>query len=440
MESWVDECRKTLRLAGPLVGAQGAIMSMAVVDNLVVGRLGPGPLAAMAMALTLYYFCYIIIIGILTTVGPLVSTAVSRGEAVGPTVRRAWLLSLTLSVGMIAACRQGHVLLPLLGQDPKLVPRADEFLRSASWGVPAATGYLALRQFTEGTGDTRASVVISGLAACINPFLDLGLILGRFGLPRLEMSGAGLALSTANWIAFLCLVGYLACNRRYRAWPFWRGSGGTSMLGLLKLGLPMGGSLLSEMSFFAVMTLLMGTLGTVQLASHQIAMNVCSLFFTLPLGLSFAAALRLGEAAGRHDANAVRRAGRTSIAMVLVTQCASCACFLLFAERIVSCYTEAVPVVALAARLLRMGALFQVFDGLQVVGMGMLRGLLDTRVPFLNAIFSYWLVGVPCGVWLAFSRHWGPIGLWTGLITGLLVAACLHQWRFHRLSRGPAFG
>lgn len=420
------------------MGAQVLSMSMSVVDNVVVGRLGRAPLAAMAMGVALYSFAFVIAIGLLSAVSPLVSSLVGAGqpERVGPTVHRGLLLSIVLAGGMVYVFHVSDHVLLALGQDPALVPLARQFLVSAAWGAPAVTGFVALRQFTEGVSDTRPSMIISGVAALLNPLVDITLILGWGPFHGMGLQGAGYALAVPNWLMVTLMLGYLRLNPRYRQYRFWdpADAPGRSLRDILRLGLPLSGSLLSEVSFFASATLLMGTLGTRNLAAHQIALNACSFAFMVPLGLSMAIAIRVSEAVGRGDMAGARRAGHSGALLTLITQAISATCFLLLAHAIVRLYTGDEAVVETAAGLLRIGGFFQLFDGLQVVGMGMLRGVMDTRVPFIASLLSYWVVGVAAGLFMTFRLHWGPVGLWYGMVVGLGCAALAHQWRFQRVT------
>jgi MATE family multidrug resistance protein len=437
------ELRDSFALAWPLAGAQLLGLSMAFVDNVIVARLGPGPLAAMAMAIGVISVVQVFCIGMLAPLSALVSQEVGAGRAdtVGRTVHRGLMLAFMLAAVMIGCCFAAAPLLRALHQDPALIPGARSFLVALSAGVPGLLGYFALRQLTEGVGDTRPSIVIAGVAALLNVVLDYGLVYGRFGLPRLELVGSGLGTAICQWAMFIGLLAYVRFHPRYAVYHLDQGEAddGHSLREIVALGLPMSGSLLAEVGFFACATLTMGTIGVREQASHQIALNACSFLFMIPLGLSFAASIRVSRARGAEDGAGMARAGEAGTILACAIQLVSAACFFFIPERIAALYTSDPGLEALAVRLLRIAALFQLFDGVQVVTMGLLRGLLDTRVPFLVTLFSYWGVGVPSALLLAFHFGLGPSGLWYGMVIGLGTAAVLLQARFWReVRRGAA--
>jgi len=235
---------------------------------------------------------------------------------------------------------------------------------------------------------------------------------------------------------FLSMLAYAHWNPRYREFHLESASSsrGHSVAEILHVGLPLGGSLLAEVAFFCGATLVMGTISVHAQASHQIALNAASVTFMVPLGISFAVAIRMGRACGANDHAAARLAGQAGLILALGVQTVAAGCFLLVPHAIARLYTEDATIIPLAVVLVRIAGLFQWFDGIQVVSMGMLRGLLDTRLPFVITVVSYWLVGTPCALLLAFRAGCGPSGLWYGMVAGLGVAALLLQLRFwHRV-------
>ena len=410
---------------------------MVFVDNLVVARLGPEALASMAMATSIVVILQVLCLGMLSPISALVSQAVGAGrpEDVGPTLRRGMFLALAMSAVIVMLFTISDHLLLALGQDPALVPQAKQFLLALSWGIPATLGYVTMRQLTEGVSDTHPSVVVAACAAVLNLGLDVGLVFGMWGFPRLELVGAGIATASASWFMFLCMLAYVRWNPRYREYCLGSTAPdrGHSLAEIIRVGLPLGGSLLAEIVFFCGATLVMGVIGMHAQASHQIALNAASVTFMVPLGISFAVAIRVSRARGARDTQGIRLAGQAGLILALGAQTLAAACFLLIPGSIAHLYTSNPALTPLAVSLLRIGGLFQWFDGIQVVGMGMLRGLLDTRLPFVLTVISYWLVGTPCALYLAFGLKWGPVGLWFGMVAGLGAAAILLQLRFWKL-------
>jgi MATE family multidrug resistance protein len=279
-----------------------------------------------------------------------------------------------------------------------------------------------------------------GLAVLVP--LDWILIYGRLGLPALGARGSGIANALALWLQLLAFAAYLRFGRRFRHLdlfarmerPDWRAIGQ-----LLWIGVPMAVTLLMEAGLFVISALLISRLGTVVIDGHQIAINVASVTFMVPLGLALAVTVRVGHAAGRGDATAVRYAGFTGIALTLATQAVSATLMLAIPHAIAHVYSGDPRVIALAAQLLVLAGIFQFSDGIQVVSNGALRGLKDTRVPMLITVFAYWVVGMPIGAWLAFGAGYGVRGMWVGLIAGLTAAALLLFARWAMQTRGDGW-
>ncbi len=434
-----QECQTTLRLAGPVMGAQFLQFGMVLTDNIMVGRLGPSPLAAMAMATALFSFIFIFSIGILSALSPLVSQAHGAKDdaRIGPVTRQGLRICLALSVVIIFAFKASPPLLHWLKQEPQLIPVAKAYLDAVCWGIPAALGYLCLRQLTEGVLDTKPSLLIALIGLLLNIVADYALIFGNLGLPRLEVVGAGYATAIISWAMFLAMLLYILVRPTYKKFglfrpPFkteWRTIGE-----ILRLGLPLGGIWVCEVGFFVTNTLLMGTIGTLELAAHQVAINAASFTFMIPLGLSIGVSIRVGHYIGEKNWSGVRRGGNAGFILAFLFMSLSAFCFLVFPAQITRIYSNDVQLLEITVQFLMIAGAFQLFDGLQVVGVGALRGLKDTRVPLLATIVSYWLMGLPFGYFIAFHTAAGPQGLWWGMVLGLSTAALLHFSRFRWLT------
>ena len=433
------EIRDTLHLAWPLVGAQVLAMSNVFVDSLFVARLGSGSLAALSMSLGLLSTVEIVCIGLLSPLSVFVSQEMGAGrpEVVGATLRRGLSFAFALGVAMAGLTLASGEALRALGQDLSLIPSARAFLIALAPGMPAKLGYLALRQLPEGVSDTRPSVVAAALALLLNAVLDYGLVFGNLGMPRLGLVGSGLATAACQWLMFGGLLAYVWRNPRYEKFKLGRGEvdDGHSIGQIVRLGLPLGGSLLAEVGFFSAATFVVGLIGVKAQASHQIALMAASFMFMMPLGLSFALAIRVSRARGARDAVAVQRAAEAGMLVTLTLQCVTAVVFLVVPGAVVSLYTDDPSLTPLATSLVRIAGLFQLFDGIQVASMGLLRGMLDTRVPFAITVVSYWAVGMPVSLLLAFALGFGAMGVWYGIVAGLGCAALLLQWRLWRLLR-----
>ncbi len=433
----ISEAKRILRLAFPMIVTQVLWMTMPIVDNMMVGKLGSHALAAMAIATTYYWLLQLVCFGILSTVNPLVAHAWGGGRTqdLRRILQSALLLSLFLSVVMIGALGVGKILLLKLGQDPVLLGISQKYLSQIMWGVPFHLGFIVFRQFFDALENPRPTIFLVLCGALLNATLDYALIYGNWGFPRMGVAGAGLATSLAQMLLCLGLAGYLVFFQKIQNLNLLRKLEIKKELlfEMLRLGLPSSGAMLAEMIYFSGSTLLMGLLGTLEVAAHQIALNVASATFMVPLGVSIAVSVRVGIGAGKQDLKSVQQSGRAGFFICFILGSFNAALLLLFAENIVHFYTRDPAVVEMARGLIVIAGIFQIFDGLQVLGIYALRGIKDTRIPFLNTLVSYGLVGMGLSLWLTFHKHQGPMGFWTGMVVALALAAVLHQQRFKKL-------
>ena len=434
------ELRATLVLALPLIAGQLCAVGMNVVDTVLAGQLGASTLAAVAIGTAIWMMVIMVAIGLMLAVPPSVAHLVGAGRKheVGSLYRQAlWLAAITgilLGLGLQLAPR----ILAIAKTDPTIVPEALAFLEALAFGAPAQCLFFVSRGLSEGLGLTRPTLWFSALGVVLLAPLGYVLMHGKLGLPAMGARGLGLAYAIALWVQTAAILIYLGRHRNYRDLrlfgrfepPQW-----SSIAGLLAIGIPMGITVVMEGGLFIATALLIGSLGAITTAAHQVAINVASVAFMIPLGLAMAITIRVGHAVGREDVGGVRYAGFVGIGLVLVTQTISASVLALMAQPIAGLYTRDATVVALAAQLMLFAAVFQLSDGIQAASNGALRGLKDTRVPAALAAFSYWAVGMSCGWWLAFERGLGAKGLWLGLIAGLSVAAVLLFTRFALLAR-----
>jgi MATE family multidrug resistance protein len=433
----VHEVGATVRLALPLVAAQLAAVGTNVVDAVLSGHFSAHVLGAVAVGTSVWTLAIVSGIGVMMAVPPSVAQldGARRRPEVGAVFRQALWLAVMLGVLLWFGVRHAEPLVNLIGVTPSLRHDVNEFLHAISWGAPALACYFTLRGLSEGLSLTRPSMMFSlGGLAVLAP-LGYVFMFGKLGLPPQGARGCGIATALVLWLEMLGFLVYVLCHRNYRGlnlferfeWPHWRRIGA-----LLHIGLPMAVTLLAEAGLFVATALLIGTMGEDVVASHQVAINVASVFFMIPLGLAMAITVRVGNAVGRDDARGVRYAGFCGIGLALVTQLVSATLMLGLPHAIAGLYTGNPRVIALAAQLLVLAGLFQFSDGIQVASNGALRGLKDTRVPMAITLFAYWGVGMPVGWWLAFPHGLGARGMWMGLIAGLSVAAVLLFTRFWR--------
>jgi MATE family multidrug resistance protein len=443
MAVWRREFREMGLLAVPLVLAQLAQNGMSVVDTLMVGRLGARDLAGIALGGSTFTFVFILCMAVLFAVGPMVAQAHGgrRPEDAARATRQGLWMALALSVPGVIVFLEAGPLLVLAGQDAATAAASAAYLRAMAWGFPFALAFTALRGFLEGQGDTRPILVVAALGVGLNVIANEVLMFGRLGFPRLGLVGTGYATSVVYAVMALLIAVYLRARyRRYRVFAGMRQPDLGTLRELVRIGWPISFTLGFEVGLFWLTALLMGRFGDAALAGHQIALQSASTTFMVPLGISIAAGVRVGQAAGRSDPGGVARGGVVGITLSALFMACAAALFWLAPDAVIGLYLPVhapgnAEVVAFARRFLAIAAIFQVFDGTQVSASGSLRGLKDTRVPMLLTLVAYWLVGVPVGVWLAFGSGAGPSGLWFGLVAGLATAAALLVTRFVRLLR-----
>jgi len=433
----VHEMRATVRLALPLVLAQLAAIGSNVIDAVLAGHVSAHVLGAVAVGASIWSLAIVSGIGMMMAVPPSVAQLDGAGRRleVGAVFRQALWLALGMGVLLWFAVRHAAPLIDLIGVAPSLRHDVQAFLLAISWGAPALTCYFALRGLSEGLSLTRPSMYFSLGGLLLLVPLGYVLMFGRLGIPPQGAHGCGVATAIVLWLEMLAFGIYVTRHPNYRGlglfdhfeWPhLWR------IGALVHIGLPMAVTLLAEAGLFVATALIISTLGEEVIASHQVAINIASLFFMIPLGLAMAITVRVGNAVGRGDERGVRYAGFCGIGLTLVTQLFSAGLMLGLPHFIATLYTRDPQVIALASQLIMLAGLFQFSDGIQVASNGALRGLKDTRVPMAITLFAYWMIGMPVGWWLAFHRGMGARGMWMGLIAGLSVAAVMLFVRFWR--------
>lgn len=434
------EVRRTLVLAAPLMVGQLTNFGMNFVDTVMAGRLGTVDLGAIAVGSAVWSAGALFSLGVLLAVSATVSQldGAGRRSQAGEFTRQALWLALALGIGLVGLALGAGPLMDALEVDEAVASVSMGYLRAIAWGAPGLVLMLTLRFFSEGTGHTRPTMYVGLLGIALNIPLNWLLMFGNLGFPRLGAVGAGWATAIVLWLQLLLMIAWIGKRPQYRPFGvFARFSlpNPREIIALLKVGLPIGFMVLMEGGLFVASALLIGTLGALPVAAHQVAMNYTGLVFMVPLGLAGAITVRVGNAIGRGDPEGARRAGLVGMGIAIVFAVFSAAVILRFPEQIVRLYTADPEVIALGASLLIYAAIFQLSDGLQVAAAGALRGLKDTRIPMLYSVLAYWMIGMSIGWWLTFRAEWGPAGMWVGILSGLSVAAVLLSVRYLRLSR-----
>ncbi|HEX9611000.1 MAG TPA: MATE family efflux transporter [Gemmatimonadales bacterium] len=424
-----------VRLAVPIVVVQLGQMLMGVVDTVMVGRVSAQALAAIALGNLYFFGAAIFGMGVLMALDPVVAQAVGAGDRVSVArgVQRGLVLALGLSAVAAALLVPAEPVLGLLQQPPDVVSVAAAYARVAIVGILPFYAFGALRQSLQALRRLAPIVGAMVIANVANVGLNYVLIFGKLGFPALGAVGTAWATAVCRWLMLAIMVVWAWPELRAQLVPWRREALAWAPLRrMIALGAPIGTQYQLEYGVFAVVGLMMGWLGTEQLAGHQVALNLASLMFMVPMGVSAAAAVLVGHAVGRGDVAEARRAATAALVCGVGFMAASAIVMLLAPGVLARLYTTDLRVAALAASLIPIAGVFQVFDGTQVVAIGILRGTGDTRTPMLVNVLGFWLVGLPISAALGFGTPAGPRGLWWGLTVGLTFVAVVLLWRVRR--------
>lgn len=444
-KSWFSHLRATFALGIPFVGAQLAQMAINTTDVIMVGWLGTTELAAVVLASQVFFIVFIFGSGFAAAVVPMVAHAMGRGEVTS--VRRAVRMGIWVVLCYAALTAPilwfSQPILLSLGQEPEVAALAQGYLRVAQWGIFPALTLMVLRSFLSGL--QRGSIILYVTIAMFltNAVLNYMFIFGNFGAPAWGLVGAAFAsvcASTLGCVLMITYIGYRPETNTYQLFVrFWRADWG-AIRENLALGLPISFTILAETSLFAAASLMIGTIGTQELAAHGIALQLASIAFMIPLGLAQVATVRVGLAYGGGDLAGVRHAATAVLFASICFTLVGGLLFAVFPADLGALFLDtrqanATAVLDLAVPLIVIAGIFQLVDGLQAVGAGLLRGLKDTRIPMILALIAYWPIGFACAYLLAFPLDLKSQGVWYGFVFGLAAAALLLCGRFWILVR-----
>jgi MATE family multidrug resistance protein len=426
--SWVDEARATLLLALPLIAGQVGQMLMGVADTVMIGHVGVVPLAASTFANTLVMVPLLFGIGLLTSISIRVSQGRggARHDEVKDAMRHGTWLALALGVLSVAILMGLVPVLGMFGQAEEVVASAPVYLMLVACSLVPGFVSMAWKNFADALSRPWPPFWILMAGVGVNIFLNWLLIFGNWGFPALGLEGAGWATLVARCAVVLGLYLWVTRSPRVREWSpkrWWGMWKGNEFRGLLGLGVPIGLQLVAEVGAFAAGSLMIGSMGVIALAAHQVALTCASTSFMIPLGVAMAVTVRMGEAAGGGSTARQRTILLGGWIYGLIFTGMSMVVFLVFGEWIAARIVTDPEVIKLAAGLLVIAGLFQFVDGSQVISSSGLRGLGDVKIPAWLGIFAYWGVAIPSGAYLAFSRDLGAYGVWWGLALGLGTAA-----------------
>ncbi|WP_407865140.1 MATE family efflux transporter [Phyllobacterium phragmitis] len=437
-----QEARIMLTLAWPMILTNLAQTAMTATDVMMMGWIGPDALAAGALGSNLYYTPMFFGMGLILATSPMLAKELGANRhsvrEVRRTVRQGFWMALFISIPLWLLLWQAETILLLMGQEPHLAHQAGQYMHALQWSILPFYLYIVLRSFISALERPGWAMVVVAFAVPFNALANWCLMFGHLGFPALGVVGSGVATTLSNSLMFLGLAVVVLRERQFRRYRlfgrFWRADW-PRFFQILRLGLPIAAIVVFEVSLFNGAALLMGLIGPSSLAAHAIAIQISGLAFMVPLGFGQAATIRVGRFFGAGDKEGIRRAGWTAYALGVGFMTLTALLMVLAPRLLISAFIDIhdannAQVVAHAITFLIFAALFQIADGAQAVGSGMLRGLHDTKMPMIYAAAGYWGVGMPLGAFLAFRMGFGGAGIWTGLFLGLAVVAALLLWRW----------
>ena len=438
---WRTQARGLLRLAGPLIVNNLAVAGMQFADAVMAGQLGAESLAAVAVGASVWFLGFSVLLGLLMAISPIAARLFGAGDhhLIGRYTRQGIYLGLV--AGILITLLGRFIVAPFLaaiGIDPGFRQLTVDYTAALTLGAPGIMIFLALRFTTEGVGLTRPIMYTSIFALVCNVFLNYVLMFGHFGAPELGAVGCGYASAITMWLIMIALTLYMMFNENYRRFDIFSRVAPLRLPVLkeiLVLGIPIAITITAETGLFSAISILMGTRGAEISAAHQIAINFSATTFMIPLALSSAITIKVGQLLGAGEMRLARSTGAIGITLCAVFMSCSAVFLLVFRDAVVGMYTDDAAVKGIAITLLLMAAVFQVADGVQIGAAGALRGYKDTRMPMIINTFAFWILAFPLAYLAAIHFKAPPNYTWAAFIVGLGVAAVLLTWRYGRLSK-----
>ena len=450
---WRGELAALARLAAPLVGANLLQMGVYAIDVMFVARLSTVDFAAATLGVFLLSLFLWALMGLTSAAAPIIAAELGRRRHAVREVRRSFRMAMWLGVAaalpFVAVLVFGAAVLRLAGQDPAVAARAGDFLVIAQWCLVPAVLAAVMRTTAAALGRPGWAIGVTAVALCVGLLANWLLVFGNAGFPALGLEGSAIATVVAALTSALAYAAILVLDRRlrrYRLFGNWWRPEWSRLREIVRLGVPIALTFTLEGALFGGAAVLMGLIGVTEVAAHAIALNIAAIAFQVPLGLAQAATIRVGIGYGARDREWIARAGQVAIVAGIGFMALTATALWLAPRLFVSIYIAVdapanAAVVPLAIQFLGLAAAFQLFDGAQAVAAGVLRGVQDTRVPMIVAGFGYWVAGFGTAIALAFWLGWGGVGVWVGLLVGLVVVSTLLLWRWvarERLGLLPA--
>lgn len=431
-----EHIKQTFKLAVPISFGQLGHVMMGVVDSMMVGQVGTVPLAAAALVNGLFFLVIVIGIGVSMAATPLISMAkgAQKFEECGKTLNHSLIVNFSFSIALSVITYAVSFIIPYLNQPKEVVAEAIPYMQVLAGSVIPFMIFQTYRQFLEGLSIPNPPMVIALSANLTNAFLNWIFIFGQFGLPSLGLFGAGIATTSTRWLMAISLVIFVMKYERVKKYKPTISFSSVDKLLIKKItsiGLPSGFQYFLEVAAFSFAAVMIGWIGSKNLAAHQIAINMASVTYMIILGISAAGTIRVGGFVGENEWKKVRYAGFTALGIAVAIMFSFGIVFILFNNSLPYFYVNDKEVISIASQLLIIAALFQIFDGMQASGVGILRGLSDVKVPLIISLLSYWVIGIPVGALLGFYFNLGAVGVWIGLLIGLALLGLTMLFRFH---------
>ncbi len=433
--NYSKELNETLKLAYPVIIGQLGHMMMGVVDSVMVGKIGAAPLAASSIAHGLFMLFMIFGIGVSMAISPLTAMVIGakKYSECGIVFRQGLLVNMIVGIVLTIAIIFSADIIRFLNQPEEIIEQGAAYMRILAYSVVPVMIFQTYKQFSEGLSLMRPAMVITLLANIINVFANWVLIYGNLGMPAMHLPGAGWATFSTRALMAVSFLLYVSLSIRYKPYDptlHYRRIDFSMIKKILRIGIPGGLQYFFEVGAFVGSAIIIGWMGTNELAAHQIAINLASLSFMVALGISAAATIRVGTAVGRDDRAGARNAGIAAFILSAAVMGTFGIIFIVFRWLLPTLYIDEPEVINIAASLLIIAALFQLSDGTQAVGIGLLRGLADAKIPMFITFIAYWIVGLPGGYLLGFTFGFGVQGIWFALFVALTVSAVLLSTRF----------
>jgi len=438
--TYKTDLQETLRLSGPVIVAQLGLVLMGVIDNMMIGDIGYEFLSAASLGNSIFFIVAVLGMGITFAISPLVAEADAAGQVgvCGLYLRQGIWATLLSSILLCLVMLGLTFLLPYMDQPVQDVELGTPYLHIINVSLIPMLLFLAYKQFSDGLSFTRAAMYVTLIGLVFNVFINWLLIYGNWGFPRLELIGAGIG-TLCSRIFMLVLIGaYINFAPRFKAYKpkmnlrEWRLD---IQRKIFKIGLPSGLQYFFEVGAFGGAVIMIGWIGISERSAHQIVINIAGTTYMLVSGLAAGAAIRVGNALGRKDIRGMRKAGFAGIYLSAFIMFIAAAIFIVGKDYLPQFYVDDVHVLMISAQLMLIGGLFQVFDGVQAVGLSILRGMQDVKIPTVIAFISYWLIALPIGYFLAFTWDMGVNGIWYGFVVSLFVASVALVYRFNKLTK-----